>query len=261
MITNKEEAVNRIIDLLTTAIDKIEGKLGIAFSGGVDSSLLALIASKLDKKFVLYTSGLKNSQDIVKAKELAGLMGWKLRVKEIDLDAAEKIVSDVHHIIPAKDFMAVSIVCPIYCALELAKEDGVEIMLTGYAADSLFAGFDRFKGLSEEEVLNEIEKSISRLEADSREVPVGNHFGIKMAFPFMDKEFFDYCLKISPSLKINSEMNKIVLREAAFKLGLPKDFAFRLKKSAQYGSGFDKAIRKLATKTGFKLAQKYLESL
>ncbi|MDP4012946.1 MAG: asparagine synthase-related protein, partial [Candidatus Nanoarchaeia archaeon] len=62
-------------------------------------------------------------------------------------------------------------------------------------------------------------------------------------------------------LKINNEMNKIVLREAAVKLGLPKEFAYRPKKAAQYGSKFDKTIQKLALKKGFEHKQDYLESL
>ncbi|MDP4012512.1 MAG: asparagine synthase C-terminal domain-containing protein, partial [Candidatus Nanoarchaeia archaeon] len=248
IITNQEQAVPKIIELLTNAVDKVEGRFGIAFSGGVDSSLLALIASKLGKDFILYNSGLENSQDVRKARELAEIMNWKLKVNELNVEEAEKVIINVHRIIPEKDFVAVGIVCPLYSALESAKKDNIKTVLTGYAADSLFAGFDRFKDLSEEEVLKEIDKSVSHLEeyAKTREGPIGNHFGIKLVFPFRDKEFFDYAMKIAPSLKINNEMNKIVLREAAVKLGLPKEFAYRPKKAAQYGSKFDKTIQKLA---------------
>lgn len=263
IITNQEQAVTKIIELLTKAVDKIKGEFGIAFSGGVDSSLLALIASKLGKDFVLYTAGLEDCQDIRKAKELVSLMKWKLKVNELSLEDAEEVVKKVHKIIPDKDFVAVGIVCPLYSALELAKKDGVNIVLTGYAADSLFAGFDRFKGLNEEEVLKEIDESVSHLEdyANTREGPIGKSFGIDLIFPFKDKEFFDYVMKIHPSLKINNKMNKIVLREAAVKLGLPEEFAFRPKKAAQYGSNFDKTIQKLAWKKGFDHKQDYLRSL
>jgi len=263
MITNKEEAVDRIIELLTKAVDKVEGKFGIAFSGGVDSSLLALIASKLNKDFILYTAGIKNSQDIRKARELAGLMNWELKVNDLDFEGAERVIKEVHRAIPRKDFIAVGIVCPLYAALELAKKDGITIVLSGYACDSLFAGFEKFKGLDEEGVLRVIETSVGNLDdyANTRELVVAKVLGMELVFPFRDKEFFEYAMQIHPSLKINSEGNKIVIREAASKLGLPEEFALRHKKSAQYGSKFDKTMYKLAHRAGFEWKQDYLQSL
>ena len=44
-------------------------------------------------------------------------------------------------------------------------------------------------------------------------------------------------------------------------LGVPNEFSNRKKKGAQYGSGFDKAILKLAKRNGFKLKKRYIERL
>ena len=48
--------------------------------------------------------------------------------------------------------------------------------------------------------------------------------------------------------KIDSKDNKKILRRIALDVGVPKLAAERKKKGAQYGSGFDKAILKLAKK-------------
>ena len=56
-------------------------------------------------------------------------------------------------------------------------------------------------------------------------------------------------------------INKKILRNIAQDLGIPKEFSNRKKKGAQYGSGFDKAILRLAKKNGFKLKKRYIESL
>ena len=61
--------------------------------------------------------------------------------------------------------------------------------------------------------------------------------------------------------KIDSKSNKKILREIAIEMGIPKTIAERKKKGAQYGSGFDKAITKLAKRNGFKLKKRYIDSL
>ena len=61
--------------------------------------------------------------------------------------------------------------------------------------------------------------------------------------------------------KIDSLSNKKILRNIALDLGIPKEFSNRKKKGAQYGSGFDKAILRLAKRNGFKLKKRYIESL
>ena len=47
----------------------------------------------------------------------------------------------------------------------------------------------------------------------------------------------------------------------AMEMGIPRIIYERRKKGAQYGSGFDKAIMKLAKKNGFKLKKRYVDSL
>ena len=44
-------------------------------------------------------------------------------------------------------------------------------------------------------------------------------------------------------------------------VGLPAEFAWRKKKAAQYGSGIDKALLKIAKRHGFKYRGDYLADL
>ena len=55
-------------------------------------------------------------------------------------------------------------------------------------------------------------------------------------------------MKIDESLKMNEDYKKVILRETAESLGLNKEFCWRKKKAAQYGSYFDKVLTKLAKK-------------
>jgi hypothetical protein len=77
-------------------------------------------------------------------------------------------------------------------------------------------------------------------------------FGLKAVGIEVDEELIKASVKIPAKYKIVSEHKKAILREFAEKEGLPKEFAWRKKIAAQYGSGFDKAMEKLAKKNKLK---------
>ena len=54
-------------------------------------------------------------------------------------------------------------------------------------------------------------------------------------------------MQIDEKLKTN-DYKKLILRYTAESLGLKKEFCWRRKKAAQYGSYFDKVLTKLAKK-------------
>ena len=81
---------------------------------------------------------------------------------------------------------------------------------------------------------------------------------IELRLPFLDKGLVEYCLKIPEKYKITGNITKVILREAALKLGLDKEIAQRKKKAAQYGSNSHKTIKKLTKQHGFKFMSEYL---
>ena len=61
-----EGVVDHLSHLLVDAVDnRVNDKVAIAFSGGVDSSLLAFLSEKLDRQFTLYTIGFADSKDVL----------------------------------------------------------------------------------------------------------------------------------------------------------------------------------------------------
>ena len=67
----------------------------------------------------------------------------------------------------------------------------------------------------------------------------------------MDLGVIKAAMSLNPMHKLDKENKKIILREIAEDSGLEKEFAWRRKKAAQYGSNFVKGIDKLAKKHGF----------
>ena len=84
---------------------------------------------------------------------------------------------------------------------------------------------------------------------------------VEEAAPYLADDVIIQAMNMGNYQKIDSLSNKKILRNIALDLGIPKEFSNRKKKGAQYGSGFDKAILRLAKKNGFKLKKRYIESL
>jgi len=262
LISDKNKAVKELSKLIVSAVEKrVKGKVGIAFSGGVDSSLLAFICSKLGKKFCLYSVGIQGSKDLEAASEIAMKMKWPVRIKILNINEVENVFREVIRITGKRDVVSVGVGAVTYSALKMMNEEGIKIALTGLGSEEIFAGYERhIKG---KDINEECWKGLKEMwERDLvRDTKIGDFFDIGIKCPFLDRDLVKYAMMIDSGLKVSRGITKYVLMETAFSLGLDKKFAFRRKKAAQYGSGFDKVISRLARKNGFKLKRDWLESL
>lgn len=237
-------------------------KIGIAFSGGVDSTLLAFICYKLGVNFTLYNVGVSGAKDLEWAKKIATHYNWDLKQKILSLDEAEKIIHKVVRILPDVNVVKVGVACPELVVFEMAKDE--DVILGGLGSEEIFAGYERhLKALEENRVNEECWNGLLGIyERDlSRDFAVINSVNVNVECPYLDKELVKFSMLIKPEFKINKEVKKLILRETAVEIGLEKEFAFRPKTAAQYGSDFDKTVSKLAKKNGFKFKKDYLESL
>ena len=262
LLSNKREIIPELASILTNAIDKrVKGKTGIAFSGGVDSTLIAFICKKLKKEIALYNVGLKGSKDTEWAKKISKHYKWNLKQIIVTLEEAEAIIKKIVKMLPDPSVVKVGVACPEYIVLKQAKKDKVKTVLGGLGSEEIFAGYERH--LLAKDKHKECWIGLKTLyEKDlSRDFAVSNALKVNILCPYLDKDLVKYAMQIDSSLKITEQEKKIILRETAVHLGLKKEFAFRKKLAAQYGSGFHKAIDKLSRKNGFKFKKDYLNSL
>lgn len=266
--TNNERAKREIAQAVFGAIKKrIVPKFGILFSGGVDSSLIAFVAKKLNCNFTGYTIGIEGSDDIEWAKKVANEYGFNFKYKILSLDEFENVVKNVARILNDADIVKVSVGSVLYSAGKLALADGNKILFGGLGSEEIFAGYKRHEESLQKNNFEALHKECwnglrNMWQRDlTRDFVIAKHLGLDLRTPFLDKELIKTAMNVHPMLKLDNSNKKVILREAAELIGLKKEFAWRKKQAAQYGSNFVNGIEKLAKRKGFKFKKDYLQSL
>lgn len=268
--TNKERAKRKLKALIEQAVISRAaniGKFGILFSGGIDSTLIAFLCKKHNYNFTCFTIGIENSQDIEQAKIIAEKYHFDLKYKILSLEELENTIKETIKILQDNNIIWVSVGSVVYAALILALQNNIKILFSGLGTEELFAGYQRhedaLKNNDFESVHKECWNGLKNMwQRDLlRDYKISKHLGVELRIPYMDLEIIKAAMNINPMYKLDKINKKIILREIAEDLGLEKEFAWRGKKAAQYGSNFMKGIDKLAKKHRFSTKKEYLQSL
>lgn len=270
-----EEEIATLKSLLDDAVRRAcEKRVGVVYSSGIDSSLIAFLASK-HCEVAAYCVGGKNSEDLKYARELEAQMGFALTAIDIDEAKVEEMLPRLIKIVGTCEPLKVSVGVPLYFAAREAKKDKLSVVLSGQGGDELFGGYNRYlahaaKGDSQALGMA-MKKDADNAYADNldRDIAIFSAFGIELRFPYMDQKFAEYAQGLSTDSKIfevkgleefscTDELNgkkfirKYVLRRVASRSGLPKAILDRKKKAAQYGSESEKLIERIAKAKGYK---------
>jgi asparagine synthase (glutamine-hydrolysing) len=249
-ITDENIASNALFNALEAAVKKRHyAPCAVAFSGGLDSSLIAALCPHAE----LYSVGMTGSHDLKQTKKAAKLLGCsdKLHMHELTLEEVETSVPFVMKAIESRDPLAVSIAMPLYFVSKDAYHDGIQVMLSGQGADELFAGYKRYESMNPAQLELALRKDLDNIAENNLErddaVTMAN--AVELRLPYLDREVVELALRFAPELKIRDGMRKYVLRLAARTI-LPPELVFKEKKAAQYSSGIYSALKKLAKKNG-----------
>jgi len=270
-ISDEFEAVFHLKAAIEKALElRLTSTSGIAFSGGIDSTFLAVLAKRINPATSLYAVGLPDSHDITQAKKAAEAIGMKdsLRIHLLSVKEIETLVPQIIRATESVDPMKIAIGIPLYVVAKIARENGNRIILTGQGADELFGGYRRHEVFLEQgsevidrEIYSDIKKiSTVNLERDDM-VTMAN--SVELRVPFLDKDVIKTGLSIIPELKVLKKgglyIRKYILRKTAEDL-IPPELLWKEKKAIQYGTGVQKILDKLARDAGFSQRdEKYIE--
>ena len=230
-----------------------EGKrIGVAFSGGMDSGLIAALASRYARSVTCYTCGTDDSFDVAAGRELAE----KLELPWVHCRICEDTIEDdIRELI-----LATRVSDPFTISYELqlftvCRQAGERIILTGQGSDEYFGGCANSVNEDDSEYKAVMEWGVERLMKVSIpcELSIARNFGKTLGYPYLDEDVLSSIGRIDPEeLRPHSlEDRKMVLKTVAEELGFPM-LAHRTKKASQYGSNTTEVIRNAARAKGIR---------
>ncbi len=244
---------NQLLTEIQNAVKEsiTEKKIGIAFSGGVDSTLVSKICKDLEFDITLLTIGFPDSHDIAFAKDVNEILNFHHEISKIDHDSFNEIASKINKKINTDNLSWNENCIAFYYVAKLANSLGIKIVVTANGIDELFCGYNAYREAIKEGEDKVIELMNSKLDNEQKMMQAVNEvtseFGVRIIQPLLSKEFIEYAKSIPVSEKITGKddlMRKHIIRKLASKIGVPEISTNKRKKALQYGSLIHKALLK-----------------
>ena len=133
------EMQNAVKDTVT------EKRIGVAFSGGVDSTLLAKVVKDMGYEIHLLTIGFHDSHDINFAKEVNHILNLPHSISEINPEKFKEISDKIHQLIKSDNLSWNENSIAFYYVAELAQKNGLSAVVTANGIDELFCGYNSYR--------------------------------------------------------------------------------------------------------------------
>jgi len=248
-----EELTLRLYSTVEASLKNTD-QVVIAFSGGVDSSILAKICKDLGKKVYLVTIGFPNSHDLLFSKSVSKLLGLSSThiAYELVHDEINSSFREVKSALTCNNLSHIENCVAFYQISKIInKNDLGNSFLTANGFDELFCGYDRYRSYysqGEDFLLSYMEEKLVNEAHMMKEISmVIARLDIKSIQPFLTELFIRFAKEIPLEYKIkgsNDMLRKHVIREIALNIGVPQESAYHPKKAIQYGSNIHKFVLK-----------------
>jgi asparagine synthase (glutamine-hydrolysing) len=227
-------------------------KVGIAFSGGIDSTLLAIICKNMNIDTTLFTVGFPYSNDIEFSKSISHKINMNHKILELDREDFTAVSKKIKNEISCNNSSHIENCIAFSYIAKLASKNDTPVVLTANGFDELFCGYHNFRFIFnqgndtinktiESKILNEFELIIEIKQ-------VAKKYGINILQPFLSNGFISIAMKFPIYNKIVSNhdvLRKHIIRKIGLSFDLPPEVIIRRKKAFQYGSLIHKYYKKI----------------
>jgi len=226
-------------------------KIGIAFSGGVDSTLISKICSDMNYDITLLTIGFPESHDLLFAKEVNEYLKYTHHILEIDSETFQSVSSKINQTIKTDNLSWNENSIAFYYVSKLAQSLDLDTVITANGIDELFCGYNAYREAFSggESKINEV--MVAKLDNELKMMKavnlVASEFGVKILQPLLLPKFIEFAKTVPISEKIHDSddlFRKHIIRKLASEVDVPKLSCTKRKKALQYGSKIHKALIK-----------------
>ena len=187
---------------------------GVLLSGGLDSSLIASITSRIIKEKPVnnwgqqlhsFSIGLKDAPDLIAAREVASSLGTVHHEFTFTVQDGIDAIKDLIWHLETYDITTIRASTPMYLLSRKVKSLGIKMVLSGEGADEVFGGYLYFhQAPNNEEFHNECLKRVENLHHFDclRANKSTMAWGVEARVPFLDQSFLNTVMTISPELNV-----------------------------------------------------------
>ncbi|KNC86393.1 asparagine synthetase [Sphaeroforma arctica JP610] len=242
---------------------------GVLLSGGLDSSLVASVASRKiaarqaeasdshDTRVMTtglhsFSVGLVGSPDLIAAKKVSEFLKTKHHEFTFTIQDGIDALRDVVYHLETYDVTSIRASTPMYLMSRKIKALGVKMVLSGEGADEIFGGYLYFhKAPNREELHKETVRKLQALHLYdcNRANKSTASWGVEARVPFLDQDFMNVAMTLDPAFKIiggkdwdgQKKIEKWVMRKAFDTKEnpyLPEEVLWRQKEQFSDGVGY-----------------------
>ena len=222
--------------------------VGVSLSGGLDSSIVSMLACKGTEQLHSFAVGVETSEDIGASKQMSEFLNTKHHQFIYNSQDIVKVLPEVLYYLETFDPALVRSAIPNYFLAKLTSEH-VKVFLTGEGADEIYAGYEYLSDFSTPDALQyemiEITEALHNTNLQ-RADRMSMAFGLEARVPFLDVESVALALGFSPSWKVHNGRDSKQLLRKAFSNELPENIVNRPKQKFSKGAGSSDLIAEIA---------------
>lgn len=262
----------KIRESLTRSVEKrlmCDVPFGVLLSGGLDSSLVASITSRLIKnkknmwgsELHTFSIGLEGAPDLKYAKKVADFLGTIHHEFHFTEQEGIDCLEDLIYHLETYDVTTIRASTPMFLLSRKIKSMGIKMVLSGEGADEIYGGYLYFHNAPDcQEFHDECVTRVKNLHNFDclRANKSTMAWGLEARVPFLDKSFMELSIPIDPNLKLSlrhtdlnsdndkpKKIEKYILRKAFDVCGdcntkyLPDEILWRQKEQFSDGVGYN----------------------
>ena len=233
--------MNKKFSMLYQILEKSVTKCNsscISLSGGLDSSILAFFLQARKINAISIISREFFGTDLTFCQMIAKKFGFPLTLKMVEHEEMLTAIDETIKILQNFNNIEIRNSIVMYLSLQTAKKQGYSSLITGDGADELFAGYNFFLKMNENEVNEKLKRIWEIMHFPTQKI--GKSLGITIESPFLSNEMINFAKSLPISDKIKDEtgqkFGKWILRKV-FEKKIPNSVVWRKKSAMQDGAG------------------------